>query len=72
MAFNDNKDNILKEKALIQLFKNMNNNVSDCFKRWKDVNNIEKLRERMSLQQKENVLKVLDNMLRLGKQDMIR
>ena len=72
MAFNDNKDNILKEKALIQLFKNMNNNVSDCFKRWRDVNNIEKLRERMSLQQKENVLKVLDNMLRLGKQDMIR
>ncbi len=48
MAFNDNKDTVLKEKALIQLFKNMNNNVGDCFKRWRDVNNIEKLKERMT------------------------
>ena len=40
MAFIDNKDNMIKEKALIQLFKNMNSNVGDCFKRWRDVNNI--------------------------------
>ena len=43
-AFIDNKDNNLKEKALIQLFKNLHNNMGDCFKRWRDVNNIEKLR----------------------------
>ena len=72
MAFVDNKDTSLKEKALIQLFKNMNNNVGDCFKRWRDVNNIEKLKERMSNQQKEAVLKVLDGLLKYSKIDMIR
>jgi aspartyl/asparaginyl beta-hydroxylase (cupin superfamily) len=58
-AFVDNKDNLLKEKALIQLFKNLQSNLSDCFKRWRDVNNIEKIREKMSNQQKEAVLKML-------------
>ena len=72
MAFIDNKDNVLKEKALIQLFKNMNSNVGDCFKRWRDVNNIEKLKERIDNKTKENVLKVLDNLLKNSKQDVIR
>ena len=72
MAFVDNKDSALKEKALIQLFKNLAGNMSDCFKRWRDVNNIEKLRERMSNQQKESVLKVLDSLLKNSKIDMIR
>jgi len=44
IAFVDNKDTALKEKALIQLFKNMTSNMGDCLKRWRDVNNIEKLR----------------------------
>ena len=57
MAFNDNKDNVLKEKALIQLIKNMNINVGDSFKRWRDINHIEKLKERMDNTTKENVLK---------------
>ena len=47
-CFLDTKENQLKEKALLQLFKNMNHNVSDTFKRWRDVNNIEKLREKLS------------------------
>ena len=59
MAFVDNKDSALKEKALIQLFKNLHSNLSDCFKRWRDINNIEKIREKMSNQQKEAVLKML-------------
>ena len=42
IAFVDNKDSALKEKALIQLFKNLAGNMSDCFRRWRDVNNIEK------------------------------
>ncbi|EFX60189.1 hypothetical protein DAPPUDRAFT_344845, partial [Daphnia pulex] len=67
IAFVDNKDTAIKEKALIQLFKNLSANVGDCFKRWRDVNNIEKLRERMSNQQKEGVLKVLANLLNNGK-----
>jgi hypothetical protein len=72
IAFIDNKDNIVKEKALIHLFKNMNNNIGDCFKRWRDVNNIEKIKERMDNKTKENVLKVLDNLLKHSKQDFIK
>jgi hypothetical protein len=50
----------------------MSANMGDCFKRWRDVNNIEKLRERMSNQQKESVLKVLANLLNNGKVAQIR
>ena len=35
IAFVDNKDNAIKEKALHQLFLNMNGNVGDCLKRWR-------------------------------------
>ena len=59
IAFLDSKDQALKEKALTQLFKNMQGNMGDCFKKWRDLNNIEKLRESMSNQQKASVLKVL-------------
>ena len=68
----DNKENSVKEKALLQLFKNLNHNVSDTFKRWRDVNNIEKLRERMTSQQKEAVLNVLNALLRQSKNQQIR
>ena len=53
VAFVDNKDTAIKEKALTQLFKNLSANVGDLFRRWRDVNNIEKLRERMSSQQRK-------------------
>ena len=35
IAFVDNKDTAIKEKALIQLFKNLSANVGDCLKRWR-------------------------------------
>ena len=72
MAFNDNKENALKEKALIQLIKNMNINVGDSFKKWREINTIEKIKERMDNTTKENVLKVLNDLLRHSKQDMIK
>jgi hypothetical protein len=72
LAFVDNKDSALKEKALIQLFKNLAGNMSDCFKRWRDINSIEKLRERMSNQQKESLLKVLNGLLTTGKTAQVR
>ena len=34
-AFSDNKDNVLKEKSLTQLFKNLSGNVGDSFRRWR-------------------------------------
>ena len=46
--------------------------MGDCFKRWRDVNQIEKLQERMNDQQKSNVLKVLANLLNNGKTAQIR
>jgi hypothetical protein len=72
IAFVDNKDSALKEKALIQLFKNLAGNMSDCFRKWRDINNIEKLRERMNNQQKESLLKVLNGLLTTGKTAQIR
>ena len=72
IAFGNNKDNIIKEKALLQLFKNLSANVGDCFKRWRELNNIEKLRERMNDQQKGSTLKVLNNLLNNGKSAQIR
>jgi len=72
IAFVDNKDTAIKEKALIQLFKNMSSNMGDCFKRWRDVNNIEKLKERMGDEQKKALLKVLNNLLNNGKTAQIR
>ena len=71
-AFSSSKDNAIKEKSLTQLFKNLSANVGDSFKRWRDLNNIEKLREAMDNQQKASVLKVLDNLLNSGKKGQIR
>ena len=39
-VFVDNKESSLKEKALIQLFKNLQGNLSDTFRRWRDINKI--------------------------------
>ena len=70
-CFLDVKENSLKEKALIQLYKNMGHNVSDTFRRWRDVNNIEKLRERLTAQQKEAVINVLGNLLHHNRREKI-
>ena len=70
-CFLDTKENQLKEKALIQLFKNMSSNVGDTFKRWRDVNAIEKLRERLTNKEKQSLLNVLNNLLHNSKRDKI-
>ncbi len=71
-AFIDSKENTLKEKALIQLFKNLSSNLSDTYKRWREINNVEKIRERLNNSQKEQVLKVLDQLLHSSKQLQVR
>ena len=71
-AFLNSKDNELKEKALNQLFKNLNGNLGDTFRRWRELNKIEKLRERMNLQQRGSILKMLENLLHHGKNAQIR
>ena len=72
IAFGNSKDNIIKEKALIQLFKNLSANVGDCFKKWRELNQIEKLRERMGNAEKASLLKVLNNLLNGGKNAKVR
>ena len=39
-AFTNTQENSLKEKALIQLFKNLSSNISDTFKQWRNLNQI--------------------------------
>ena len=46
--------------------------MSDTFKRWREINNVEKLRERMSNSQKEQMIKILDQLLHSSKQLQIR
>ena len=58
IAFVDNKDTQIKEKALIQLFKNLSANVGDCFEEDGELNTVEKLREKCR-PTKGSVLKVL-------------
>ena len=71
-AFIDSKENQLKEKALIQLFKNLSSNLSDTYRRWREINSIEKVRERLSNTQKEQMIKILDQLLHSSKQLQIR
>ena len=62
----------MKEKALIQLFKNLTSNLSDTFKRWREINAVEKIRNRLSDKEKEQMIKVLDQLLHSSKQLQIR
>src|SRR5690349_23504589 len=48
LAFVDNKDSALKEKALLQLFKNLSGNMADTFKRWRDINHIDRKSTRLN------------------------
>ncbi|MDV7394956.1 hypothetical protein RZS08_26460, partial [Arthrospira platensis SPKY1] len=47
-AFVDNKDSALKEKALIQLFKNLSGNMTDCFNKWRQINSVQKVKDSMN------------------------
>ena len=49
----------------------MNSNVESTFKRWREVNSIEKLREKLTNKEKEAVLNVLNNLLNSSKRDKI-
>ena len=46
--------------------------MSDCFKRWREVNNIEKIRERLNNSQKEQMIKILDQLLHSSRQLQVR
>jgi len=71
-VFGNNKESQIIESAILKIFSNMNVNVGDALRRWRDVNKIEKLKDNISQKQKENVLKVLNNILNNGKNLKIR
>jgi hypothetical protein len=71
-AFLNSKDNEVKEKALIQLFKNLARKLGDTFKRWRDSLTRLKTQRKMSNQQKKAIFKMLENLLHHGKNAQIR
>ena len=72
LAFVDNKDSQLKERALLTLFKNLSGNMSDTFKRWRDINHIQKLKDQINDKQKKSLLEMLNGILNTGKTAQIR
>ena len=56
-AFIENRETQLKEKALLQLFRNLTGNMSECFKRWREANKVAKIEDAMSNQEKASLLK---------------
>ena len=62
-AFLDNKDNQIKEKALIQLFRNLHLNLGDSFKKWRENNAIIAMNDRLNNTQKAALLKMLETLL---------
>ena len=71
-AFSENKDLSIKERALTQLFKNLSSNVGETFKRWRDLNNIEKLRQTFDKSKKATLINILENLINNGKNGQIR
>ncbi len=66
-VFVDNKDAKIKEEAIWKIFANMHFNVENMFRRWREINKLEKLRERMDDRKKEMVIKLLMGLLNNGK-----
>ena len=71
-AFGDNKESQLKEKALLQLFNNMNVGLSDSFKIWREVSAIEDLKNKLNDQEKKTLLKLLEDLLNNDKINRLR
>ena len=71
-AFSDDMSTKIKIDAINRIFLNMNLGLGDSLKRWREVNQIEKLRNKMSQKQKEMCIKVLLGIINNGNQSKIR
>ena len=72
IAFSNNKDAQLKIDALNKIFLNMNLGIGSTLKRWREVNQFEKLIARIDRNKKEMCIKLLMNALNNGNQAKIR
>ncbi len=57
----------MKEEALWKIFANMHFNIENIFRRWRQLNKIEKLREKMDDKKKEMCINLLLGVLNNGK-----
>ena len=71
-AFIENKETAIKEKALMQLFKNLHGNMAESFKRWREAASIARIQDQMTNQEKAALLKMLENLLQNGRTAKIR
>ena len=58
-AFGLNKQNILKERALIQLNNAFKAGLAQSFRRWREVNRIEKLKKNINQGNRKFIVKLL-------------
>ena len=71
-AFIENRETQLKEKALLQLFRNLTGNMSECFKRWREANKVAKIEQAMDDKEKTALLKMLEGLLKNGRIARVR
>ena len=64
--------NQVKIDAFNKIFLQMNLSLNDSLKRWREINRIEKLKDRMNEKQREMCIKVLTNLLNNGNKNKIR
>ena len=71
-ALADSKANQMKIDALNKIFNNVSIGLGDSLKRWREINQILKLRNQMNDKQKQMCLSVLNGLLNNGIQNKIR
>ena len=71
-AFSENKDISAKASALNMLFKNLESNIEGSFRRWRELNNIERLRDMMSFSQKHKIITMLESIINHGRNGQLR
>ena len=71
-AFSENKDINAKASALKMLFKNLESNIEGSFRRWRELNNIERLRDMMTLAQKQKIITMLESIINQGRNGQLR
>ena len=62
----------MKGEVLRQLIRNLNSNVSSTFKQWRNINQIEKIRERMGMNERGAAIKALEAVIYGGINTQIR
>ena len=71
-AFALSQDNIIKERAILQLTSVFKSGLGESFKRWREVNRIEKLKKNINQGNRKFIIKLLENLLHYNKIQQLR